>query len=126
MPKVAILAGLLVACLGASGCERRRGAAIVLGKEHIAATVVKSGDEQSPRPRSDVKESDRDVQAANDDPRAVEHEQWIVKVQMTDDLRRIDVRVDEPRWHQLREGDRVQVSYRIGKYTHTVWSSDLE
>lgn len=60
------------------------------------------------------------------DPRAMDHEQWIVKVRTIEDGRRFSVQTDQPKWDKLKEGDRVQVSYRIGKYTGTVWASEID
>ena len=51
------------------GCEKRNGDAIVIGKDYVAA--VKQGEE--------IK-----------DERAANHEQWIVKVRMRDNGRRIE------------------------------------
>jgi hypothetical protein len=65
------------------------------------------------------------VRGTSRDPRASEHEQWIVKVQTTAG-RIFNVPADQPRFDKLRVGDRVQVVYRVGKYTGTVWSADLE
>jgi hypothetical protein len=87
------------------GCEKRSGNAIVLGKEYVAA--VKQGEE--------IK-----------DERATNHEQWIVKVRMLDNGRRIEVRADRAQWEKLRENDQVKVMYRIGKYTGTVWDAEIQ
>src|SRR5437870_8081259 len=87
------------------GCEKRNGDAIVIGKDYIAA--VKQGEK--------IK-----------DERATNHEQWIVKVRMRDDGRRIEVRADRAQWEKLRENDRVKVRYRVGKYTGTVWGAEID
>jgi hypothetical protein len=34
--------------------------------------------------------------------------------------------VDQPRWEALKVGDRVKVTYKTGKYTGTVWDSEIE
>ncbi|PYL50670.1 MAG: hypothetical protein DMF33_12195 [Verrucomicrobia bacterium] len=60
------------------------------------------------------------------DPRALSHEQWIVKVRMLGNGRRIQVPADQSKWEKLRENDRVKVSYRRGKYTGTVWAAEIE
>jgi hypothetical protein len=91
--------------IGAAGCERKSGEAVVIGKDYVAA--VKEGEE--------IK-----------DGRATNHEQWIVKVRMLDNGRRIDVRAHQAQWTKLRENDRVKVNYRVGKYTGTVWDSEIE
>ncbi len=60
------------------------------------------------------------------DPRALKHEQWIVKVRMLDDGRTFQVPADPAKWEKLRENDRVKVRYRTGKYTGTVWAAEIE
>jgi hypothetical protein len=76
----------------------------VIGKDHVAA--AKQGEE--------IK-----------DERATDHEQWIVKARMVDN-RRIEVRADRAQWEKLRENDRVKVTYRVGKYTGTVWDAEID
>ena len=73
--KKSIVSGCVVALLsmGVLGCEKKNGDAIVIGKDYAAA--VKQG------------------QALKDE-RATNHEQWIVKVRMLDNGRRIEVRAD--------------------------------
>jgi hypothetical protein len=102
-----IPSGCVVALLvmGLVGCEKRNGNAIVIGKEYVAA--VKQGEE--------IK-----------DERATNHEQWIVKVRMRDNGRTIQVRADRAQWERLRENDQVKVTYRVGKYTGTVWDAEIE
>src|SRR5947199_10817138 len=101
-----IVSGCVVAVLvmGLVGCEKRNGDAIVIGKDYVAA--VKQGEE--------IK-----------DERAANHEQWIVKVRMRDNGRRIEVRADRAQWEKLRENERVKITYRIGKYTGTVWDAEI-
>ena len=60
------------------------------------------------------------------DPRASAHEQWLVKVRTTDTGRTFHIHTDQARYEKLRAEDRVQVTYRVGKYTGTVWSADFE
>jgi hypothetical protein len=88
--------------VGVAGCERKNGDAIV--KDYVAA--VKQGEE--------IK-----------DERATNHEQWIVKIRMSDNGRTIQVRADRAQWEKLRENDRVKVTYRAGKYTGTVWAAEI-
>jgi hypothetical protein len=87
------------------GCEKKTGDAIVIGKDYVAA--AKQGEE--------IK-----------DERATNHEQWIVKVRMRDNGRTIQVHADRAQWEKLRENDRVKVTYRLGKYTGTVWDAEIE
>jgi hypothetical protein len=106
--KKSILPGCVFALfsmLSLIGCEKKTGDAIVLGKDYVAAT--KQGEE--------IK-----------DERATNHEQWIVKVRMLDNGRRIEVRADRAQWERLRENDRVKTTYRAGKYTGTVWDAEIE
>jgi hypothetical protein len=91
--------------IGFLGCEKRSGDAVVIGKDYVAA--VKQGKE--------IK-----------DERTTDHEQWIVKVRMRDNGRRIEVRADRAQWEKLRENDQVKVTYRVGKYTGTVWAAEIE
>lgn len=60
------------------------------------------------------------------DPRAWDTEQWRVTVQLVDGGRRFNVHADRSRWEKLKIGDRVNVSYREGKYTGTVWSAEIK
>jgi hypothetical protein len=68
----------------------------------------------------------KEVRGTSRDPRATRDEQWIVNVQMIEDLRQIKVRTDQRHYDKLKVGDRVKVSYRQGKYTGTVWSAEIE
>ena len=139
------LISIAVALVG-GGCEKRSGEAIVRGKEHIPIAEVvpspsaipadtpaqedtPSTDEPTPGEATVAEEKNNpgpDVRGTSKDSRAVDHEQWIVDVEMVRDLRRIEVQVEEPRWRTLKVGDRVKVTYKIGKYTNTVWDSALE
>lgn len=98
-----VIALLLMTGLG--GCEKRNGDAVVIAKDYVAA--AKQGEE--------IK-----------DERATNHKQWIVKVRMLDNGRRIQVRTDRAQWEKLHESDRVKVTYRAGKYTGTVWDAEIE
>jgi len=98
-----VIALLLMTGLG--GCEKKRADAVVIGKDYVAA--VKQGEE--------IK-----------DERATNHEQWIVKVWMLNNGRTIQVRTDRARWEKLHENDRVKVTYRMGKYTGTVWDAEIK
>jgi hypothetical protein len=67
-----------------------------------------------------------EVRGTGRDPRALKAEQWLVKVRMLDDGRRIQIQADQGQWEKLHENDRIKVRYRKGKYTGTVWSSEIE
>jgi hypothetical protein len=127
--------------IGFSGCEKKRGQAVVLAKEHIAAALpvadtpnaesAASPNEQ-PRPMADDEIAvdgyvmKPEVRGTGRDPRALKAEQWLVRVRMLDDGRRIHVHADQGQWEKLHENDRIKVRYRKGKYTGTVWSSEIE
>jgi hypothetical protein len=87
------------------GCEKKSGYAVVIAKDYLAA--AKQGEE--------IK-----------DERATNHEQWIVKVRMLDNGRRIQVHADRAQWEKFHESDRVKVTYRAGKYTGTVWDAEIQ
>jgi hypothetical protein len=146
-----LVAGIL-AIASLSGCWRKSGDAMVLEKEHIAAREVTP----TPTPRSPASPPEptpgtgetvtyeeskplaedevmvgsyvmkKDARGTGRDPRAITDEQWIVRVQLVSDLRRLDVLTKKARWDKIKVGDKVKVSYRQGKYTGTVWSTDLE
>ena len=143
MLRTVVLVCLIPLCLiiGFSGCEKKSGQAVVLAKEHIAAALpvadtpnaesATSPNEQ-PRPMADDEIAvdgyvmKPEVRGTGRDPRALNAEQWLVKVRMLDDGRRIQVHADRAQWEKLRENDRVKVTYRIGKYTGTVWGAEFE
>ena len=121
----------LTAVVGLVACEKRSGEAVVLGKEHIAAAV------ESPTPGDGAKENrddeitvdsyvmKREIRGTGRDPRALKTEQWLVKVRSTADGRTFNVPADEAQFEKLSEGSRVQVRYRVGKYTKTVWAAEI-
>jgi hypothetical protein len=124
-----------------TGCEKNSGEAVVLAKEHIDAALPTaetpnaqtdpSPDEQLRPMRDDEIAVDGYVMKPDDrgtsrDPRALNHEQWIVKVRMLDNGRTFQVPADQAKWEKLRENDRIKVRYRTGKYTGTVWAAEIE
>jgi hypothetical protein len=66
-----------------------------------------------------------EMRGTSRDPRAVKAEQWLIKVRMVDKARIIQVHADQAQWQKLRENHRVKVTYRVGKYTGTVWAPRL-
>jgi hypothetical protein len=127
--------------IAVTGCEKKRGEAVVIAKEHIDAALptaetpnaqsAPSPDEQLRPMRNDEIEVDGYVMKPGErgtsrDPRALSHEQWIVKVRMLDNRRTFQVPADQTKWEKLRENDRVKVRYRTGKYTGTVWAAEIE
>jgi hypothetical protein len=59
------------------------------------------------------------------DPRALQDEQWLVKVRMIDDGRTFNLQTEQAQFDKLKESDRVKVRYRLGKYTKTVWAAEI-
>jgi hypothetical protein len=117
------------------------GEAVVLAKEHIDAalpTAETPNAESTPGPDAQLHPMADDeiavdryvmrpeARGTGRDPRALTHEQWIVKVRMLDNGRKFQVPVDQTKWEKLRENDRVKVKYRTGKYTGTVWAAEIE
>jgi hypothetical protein len=138
---VPICVVVVLLMIGVAGCEKKSGEAIVLSKEHIdAAPPIKetpnaqatTTPEPEVRPMADDEIAvdgyvmNPDVRGTSRDPRALKDEQWLVKVRMLADGRTIQVPADEAQWKKLRENDRVKVRYRTGKYTGTVWASEIE
>jgi hypothetical protein len=124
-----------------AGCDKKSGEAVVLAKEHIDAALPNAetpGTESTPRPDEQLRPMADDeiavdgyvmkpeTRGTSRDPRALTHEQWIVKVRMLDNGRTFQVPADQTKWEKLRENDRVKVRYRTGKYTGTVWAAEIE
>ncbi len=132
---------VVLVMVGMVGCEKESGDAVVLAKEHIAAALpiaetpnaqsAPTPDEQ-PRPIADDEITVEgyvmkpEARGTSRDPRALKAEQWLVKVRMIDDGRTFNVQAEQTQFDKLKEGDRVKVRYRIGKYTKTVWGSEIE
>jgi hypothetical protein len=127
--------------IAVTGCEKKRGEAVVIAKEHIDTALptaetpnarsAPSADEHLRPMRDDEIAVDGyvmkpEVRGTSRDPRALKDEQWIVKVRMLDDGRIFQVPADQAKWEKLRENDRVKVWYRTGKYTGTVWATEIE
>ena len=141
-----ISAGLLALAFLA-GCERKFSEAIVAEKEHIAvqepmpsptASPALVGESPAPSPEEEERELAPDevvvggvvikkaLRGTSRDPRALSEEQWLVSVRTTDNGRTISMLTDKAHYQKLRVGDRVKVSYRMGKYTGTIWSAEFE
>lgn len=149
------LVAVLAASVSVAGCWKKSGQAVVLEKEHIAAAeptpTPAPGAEQSASPKAstpiagespseevvyremaedeidvDGQVMKKDVRGTSRDPRARPEEQWIIRVQMVEDLQRIKVQTDKAHWDKIKVGDRIKVSYRQGKYTGIVWASEIE
>jgi hypothetical protein len=130
---------LAILCLAA--CEKQSGEAIVLAKEHIAAAPPASEtatpnasatSEEQPRPIGDDEITvdgyvmKPEVRGTIRDPRALQDEQWLVKVRMIHDGRTFNIQADQTQFDKIKEGDRIKVRYRLGKYTKTVWGAEIE
>ena len=137
--RACLVAALLM--IGATGCEKKSGEAVVPAKEHMDAALstaetpnaqsVPSPNEQLRPMRDDETAVDGYVMKPEErgtsrDPRALSHEQWLVKVRMLDNGRTFQVPADQAKWEKLRENDRIKVRYRTGKYTGTVWAAEIE
>ena len=68
----------------------------------------------------------KNVRGTGKDPRATDQERWIVSVKMVADLRLVDVQTNQARWEKLKVGDRIKIIYQQGKYTGTIWNSEIE
>ena len=140
----------VIAAFCLTGCEKQSGEALVLAKEHIAAalpTTTTPHLESLESPPEPVVDSDSDEQArplgedeitvdgyvvkpevrgTSRDPRALQDEQWLVKVRMIYDGRTFNVQATQAQFDKVTEGDQVKVRYRLGKYTKTVWAAEIE
>ena len=132
---------VVLVMVGMVSCEKESGDAVVLAKEHIApalpiaetsnAQSAPTPDEQ-PRPIADDEITvdgyvmKPEARGTSRDPRALKAEQWLVKVRMIDDGRTFNVHAEQAQSDKLKEGDRVKVRDRIGKYTKTFWGSEIE
>jgi hypothetical protein len=137
-PRCVVAVFLIIAV---TGCEKKRGEAVVIAKEHIDAalpTAETPNAQSATTPEAELRPMADDeiavdgyvmkpeVRGTSRDPRALSHEQWIVKVRMLDNGRTFQVPADQAKWEKLRENDRVKVRYRTGKYTGTVWAAEIE
>lgn len=127
--------------IGVTGCEKNSGEAVVLSKEHIDAALTTAETpkaESEPGPTAEIRPMADDeiavdgyvmkpeARGTSRDPRALQHEQWLVKVRMLDNGLTFQFPADRAKWEKLRENDRVKVKYRTGKYTGTVWAAEIE
>lgn len=148
------LVAVLVASVSVAGCNKKSGPALVLEKEHIAAKEItatpateESASPSSPTPGSneavvyeeatprelaedeivvDTYVMKKDARGTSRDPRAMTDEQWLVSVQMIENGRRFNVHTDRSHFDKVKVGDRINVSYRQGKYTGTVWAAEID
>jgi hypothetical protein len=137
----------LIAIFCLAGCEKQSGEAIVLTKEHIAAAppISETSPAGSPAIPNEISTTSEELRPIGDDeitadgyvmkpevrgrsrdPRALKDEQWLVKVRMIYDGRTFNVQAEQGQFDKLKEGDRVRVRYRLGKYTKTVWDAEID
>ena len=120
----------------------------MLEKEHIAAAETRITpsatpaseaspdstpiEEETPRPLApDEIEVDgyamkKNLRGTSADPRALHDEQWLVRVSLVSGGRQMRVPCDPRQYEKLRPGDHVEVTYREGNYTGTVWSAEIK
>jgi hypothetical protein len=124
--------------LAAAGCAKKSGDAIIISKEHIEKRADSTPTEsalpaaaEGLRPMADDEIAvdgyvmKRDARGTSRDPRAINTEQWNVKVRM-EGGREFNVPTERVRWEKLKAGDRVRVKYSQGNYTGTVWGAEIE
>jgi hypothetical protein len=151
-PARIIVSGMVLLAL--ASCSRKSGEAVVLEKEHIAAAEIRETPSAAPvnsiasptvapgsaaddeaEPARDLKPGeivldgylmDKDVRGTSKDPRALTNEQWLVRVELISGGRKIDVHADRRQYEKVKLGDHVEVTYREGKYTGTIWSAEIK
>ena len=136
----------LSAILALAGCEKKSEAAVILLKEHIPVresgyTPPKKKPVSPGRSGANEEEKTTDqepgtitvdgyimrpeVQGTGRDPRALNHEQWIVVVRLTNSGRAIHIQTNRFQFEKVNPPDLIQVVYRVGKYTGTVWGAEI-
>jgi len=151
-PARIIVSGMILVAL--AGCSRKSGEAVVLEKEHIAAAEIRETPSAAPvnpitsptlvpgsaandeaETARELKPSEivvngyvmeKDVRGTGRDPRALTDEQWLVRVELISGGRKIDVHADRGQYEKVKPGDHVQITYREGKYTGTIWSAEIK
>ena len=135
------LALVLFFALGLGACAKKSAVAIVLEKEHIDAGEPRVSPTPEKEPSAMEEPSYREmapdeidvdgivmkkeVRGTSKDPRASDHEQWRVTVELVEVGRRFFVPTDRAHYEKLKKGDRVKVKYSEGKYTGTVWAAEF-
>jgi hypothetical protein len=132
---------MLFLALSLAGCAKKHGVAIVVEKEHIDAAEIKPSPSPGVSPANEesvIREMTpdeivvdglvmkKDVRGTSKDPRAMHDEEWLVKVEMVEVSRAFNIHTDKAHYDRVRVGDRIKVSYSEGKYTGTVWGSEIE
>jgi hypothetical protein len=133
--------------LSLASCAKKRGEAIVVEKEHIDAAEIKPSPTPGSSPaissspaneESAVREMapdeidvdsyvmKKEVRGTSKDPRAGTDEKWLVKVRLVEGGRGFNIHTDRAHYEKVKVGDRIKVRYSEGKYTGTVWGSEIE
>ena len=127
--------------LGLAGCAKKHGKAIVVAKEHIDAAESKPSPSPGSSPASEepvIREMEPDeieidgvvmkkeVRGTSKDGRASKEEQWLVKVEMAEVSRAFNIQTGRAHYDNVKVGDRIKVSYSEGRYSGTVWGSEIE
>ena len=68
---------------------------------------------------------DKGVRGTSKDPRALTNEQWLVRVELISNRRKVDVHAGQRQYDRVKPGDHVEITYRQGKYTGTIWSAEI-
>jgi hypothetical protein len=127
--------------LSVASCAKKRGEAIVVAKEHIDVAESKPSPSPGASPVNeepvyremavDEIEVDgivmkKEVRGTSKDPRAGSEEKWLLKVGMVGVGPSFNIYTDRAHYDKLKVGDRIKVRYSEGKYTGTVWVSEIE
>jgi hypothetical protein len=68
----------------------------------------------------------KEVRGTSKDPRAGSEEKWLLKAGMVGVGPSFNIYTDRAHYDKLKVGDRIKVRYSEGKYTGTVWGSEIE
>ncbi len=90
-----------------AGCNTKSQTAVVVSKEFIPAQIISA-----------------DGPATAQQEGTTPHDRWLVHVEMADGKKAL-ADVEQAEWDELRVGDKVQATYKQGKYTGTVWYVEL-
>lgn len=127
--------------LSLTGCWKKRGEAIVAAKEHMDVAEIKPSPSPGASPVNEKPEyremapdeidvdgivMKKEVRGTSKDPRAGSEEKWLIKVEMVETSRRFNIYTDRAHYDKVKVGDRIKVRYSEGKYTGTVWGSEIE
>jgi hypothetical protein len=127
--------------LSLASCAKKRGEAIVVAKEHIDVAEIRPSPSPGASPVNEepvYREMDpdqievdgivmkKDVRGTSKDPRAGSEEKWLLKVEMVAVGRSFNIYTDRAHYDKVKVGDRIKVRYSEGKYTGTVWGSEIE